>query len=90
MTWTFIFLMFVLKIPIIGLLLLVWWAIKQEPDTGDPGSDDDGGSRRPRHPRPPLQPLPRRGPHHGARPPASPSRVRAVAGAQRTRTGAAR
>ena len=87
MTWTFIFLMFVLKIPVIGLLLLVWWAIRQEPETGDGGSDDDGGSRRPRHPRPPLQPLPRRGPHHGARPPASPSRVRAVTG--RRRSGAA-
>ena len=87
MTWTFIFLMFVLKIPIIGLLLLVWWAIKQQPETGDPGSDEDGGSRKPRHPRPPLRPLPRRGPHHGAQPPASPSRVRAVAG--RHRSGAA-
>lgn len=88
MTWTFIFLMFVLKIPIIGLLLLVYWAIKQQPETGDSGSDDDGGSRKPRHPRPPLRPLPRRGPHHGAQPPAAPSRVRAVAG--RGRTGAAR
>ena len=54
MTWTFIFLMFVLKIPIIGLLWIVWWAIRAQPESGDPGSDDDGGSRKPRHPRPPL------------------------------------
>jgi hypothetical protein len=87
MTWTFIFLMFVLKIPIIGLLWIVWWAIHAQPESGDQGPDDEGGSRKPRHPRPPLRPLPRRGPHHGAQPPASPSRVRAVAG--RHRSGAA-
>jgi hypothetical protein len=84
MTWTFIFLMFVLKIPIIGLLWIVWWAIHAQPDSGDQGSDEDGGSRKPRHPRPPLRPLPRRGPHHGVHPPAAPSRVRAVAGRQRS------
>jgi hypothetical protein len=88
MTWTFIFLMFVLKIPIIGLLWIVWWAIHAQPESGDQGSDEDGGSRKPRHPRPPLRPLPRRGPHHGVQPPASPSRVRAVAG-RRHRSGAA-
>jgi hypothetical protein len=81
MSWTFIYLMVFLKLPIIALLYLVWWAIHQQPEQGDQeGGDDDGGSRKPRHPRPPLQPLPRRGPHHGARPPASPSRVRAVGG----------
>jgi hypothetical protein len=79
MSWTFLYLMVFLKLPIIALLYLVWWAVRQQPEQGDQeGGDDDGGSRRPRHPRPPLRPLPRRGPHHGARPPAPPSRVRAV------------
>ena len=32
MEWGFIWLMFVLKIPIVALLTLVWWAIKQEAD----------------------------------------------------------
>jgi hypothetical protein len=84
MTWTFIFLMVVLKLPIVALLLLVFWAIRQQPDNGDQQGDDEGGSHKPRHPRPPLQPLPRRGPHHGARPPAPPSRVRAISGRSRS------
>jgi hypothetical protein len=85
MTWTFIWLMLLLKIPIGGMLWIVWWAIKkadEEPVAErDPG---DGGSklpllphRRPRVPRP-YSPLhPRRGPHAGARPPA-PRRTRTV------------
>jgi len=81
MGWTFVYLMVFLKLPIIALLLIVWWAIRQKPETGEPPPDEgDGGSRKPRHPRPPLRPLPRRGPHHGATPPAPPSRVRAVSG----------
>jgi hypothetical protein len=84
-TVTFVYLMVFLKLPILALLYLVWWAIRQGPDTPDrEDGDDDGGSRRPRHPRPPLRPLPRRGPHHGSRPPVSPSRVRAVAGRRRS------
>ncbi|MBX5443346.1 MAG: hypothetical protein IRZ32_17695 [Solirubrobacteraceae bacterium] len=90
MGWTFVYLMVVLKLPIIALLLIVWWAIRQRPDAGEPPADDgDGGSRRPRHPRPPLRPLPRRGPHHGAAPPAPPARVRAVASSAGRGHGAA-
>ena len=80
MTWTFIWLMFILKIPIGGVLWIVWWAIKksdQEPVAGD----DDGGSKVDplghRHVRPPRPPRPRRGPHTGAPPPAPP-RTRSV------------
>src|SRR6266508_3818033 len=29
-TWGFIWLMFILKIPIVALLTIVWWAVKQE------------------------------------------------------------
>ncbi len=75
--------MLILKIPVVALLLLVRWAIKQEPY--DPqGADEDGGvsfdprPRHPSHPRPRLPRGPRRGPHHGAPAPLSPPRVRGV------------
>jgi hypothetical protein len=80
-TWTFIWLMLLLKIPIVGMGWLVWWAIHradQEPATS---GDEDGGSKvdphRRLHPRPPRSPRPRRGPHAGAPPPA-PRRTRSV------------
>jgi hypothetical protein len=63
--WAFIYLMFVLKIPIAALLGIVWWAIRSTPDQTEPvAADDGGGSKtRPRHPRRPLPHHPRRGPH---------------------------
>jgi hypothetical protein len=77
-TWAFIWLMFVLKIPIIGLGWIVWKAIHAEPvDADDAAVDSDGGGGTshptPRRPRPP-----RRGPH-GEPLPQPPARVRAVA-----------
>lgn len=76
MDWTFIYLMFVLKIPIAGLLYLVWWAIHQtdEPEAGD---DGEGGAKVPVRPRRPQPPVPRRGPHGDPQPPA-PARARPV------------
>jgi hypothetical protein len=72
---TFIYMMFVLKIPIVALLWIVWWAIHQtaEPEVGDP---DDGGTKHSPQPRRPRPHSPRRGPH-GDGPPAAPARVRA-------------
>ena len=32
-TWGFLWLMFALKIPIVGLLWIVWWAVHAEPET---------------------------------------------------------
>ncbi len=69
--------MVVLKIPIVAMLWLVYWAVKQT-DAEMEQPTDGGGSDRshphrsgPRRPRPP-----RRGPH--AEPaPRAPSRVRA-------------
>ena len=73
MTWGFVWLMFVLKIPIVMLLCLVWWAIKAE---NDPAADDDGGIRRdPERPFP-RWPKPRQRGPHGAPRPAAPPRVR--------------
>jgi hypothetical protein len=77
---TFIFLMLGLKIPIFGLLYIVWYAIKSPPEP-EPIEDDGGTKRplsprpRPRHPRPALPRNPRRGPHGAPQVPAPP-RVR--------------
>ena len=83
MTPTFIFLMVVLKIPIFGLLYIVWWAIRSTPEP-EPVGDEDGGCKKPLaprprhpHPRPALPRAPRRGPH-GAPALAAPPRVRTV------------
>jgi hypothetical protein len=77
MGWGFVWMMVVLKLPIVALLLLVWWAVKQTDAGMELPPRDDGGNDRhphrggPRRPRPP-----RRGPH--AEPaPRAPSRVRA-------------
>lgn len=78
MDWTFIYLMVVLKVPIAGLLYIVWWAIHQT-DEEPPVDGGDGGTKRPVQPRRPQPPAPRRGPHGDPRPAAPP----------RTRTGAA-
>ena len=76
-TWTFIYLMVILKIPIALLLYIVWWAIKQTPEEAEQPPSGDGGSRRPLHPRERRPRGPRRGPHAAAAPP-SPPRIRSV------------
>ncbi|HEU4974740.1 MAG TPA: hypothetical protein VFT50_06585 [Baekduia sp.] len=80
MTWGFIWLMLVLKLPIAALLWIVWWAVHQETDPQADGDDEDGGTKvdaddrgTPRRPRPPFPR--RRGPHGGPTVP-SPPRVR--------------
>lgn len=83
----FIFLMFVLKLPICGLLYIVWWAIRSTPEP-EPVGDEGGGTKKPLapkprhpHPRPALPRNPRRGPHGApALPP--PPRVRTVIAAR--------
>ncbi|HEX4033511.1 MAG TPA: hypothetical protein VHX66_03625 [Solirubrobacteraceae bacterium] len=81
MTWTFIWLMLLLKIPVGGMLWLVWWVIKNSDEQPVAPGEDDGGSKLRlgphRQPRPIGPRRPRRGPHAGARPPA-PARVRSV------------
>jgi hypothetical protein len=80
MGWGFVWLMVILKIPLVMLLWLVWWSVRQVPDEADAGSsDDDGGGEPPPHRPRPHRPRPaRRGPH-GSPPPAAPARVRARA-----------
>jgi hypothetical protein len=78
--WTFIWLMVFLKIPIVGLYLIVRWAVRQTPEVaGEDGGigprPDSSHPRDPHHPRTRLPRSPRRGPH-GDAPLASPERVR--------------
>jgi hypothetical protein len=61
--WEIVFLMVILKIPIVYLCCIIYWAIKAEPKpeegaavTVEAGPDDGGGSRRRR--RPPRFPRP--------------------------------
>ncbi len=79
MTWGFLWLLLALKLPLAGLIWIVWWAIKQTPEEEPTSSDEDGGIKRPyrRHPRKPFPRGPRRGPH-GEPPPLPPARVRTV------------
>ncbi len=83
--WGIVWLAIALKVPIIALLYLVWWAIKDPPvpavDEGDGGSPDRDPRPHPRD-RPPHQP--RRGPH-GPPEPVPPARVRVARGRTRRR-----
>jgi hypothetical protein len=66
-----------LKIPILLLGWIVWWAVHQETDTTDVPEDDGGSKYQRPHPPRPLPRTPRRGPH-GEPAPLSPPRVRPV------------
>jgi len=80
-TWTFIWLMVLLKIPIVALFLIVRWAVRAVPEEsagGDGGIGPRPLPHRPHHPRAPLPRLPRRGPH-GDPAPGAPARVRSGA-----------
>jgi hypothetical protein len=86
-TWGFIWIMLILKIPLVALLWLVWWSIRATPDPESAADDDggDGGLRRPhtsnpRHPRGPR----RRGPHGDPLVPAPPRTRVSVRSRERT------
>jgi len=87
-TWTFVWLMVALKIPIVALFMIVRWAIRQAPEEaigGDGGIGPRSGPIQPRHPhRPRTRPpgLSRRG-AHGEPPLLPPARVRTAAVAHR-------
>jgi hypothetical protein len=71
--WMFVWLMFILKIPIIALFVLVYWATRppiEEDELGPSGGQ--GGT--PDHPRPSAPRPARRGPHSDR--PRSPRRIR--------------
>ena len=63
--WELVFMMLVLKIPLVYLGLVVWYAIKAEPEPGADQRDMDFSIWRPW--RRPDGPRPRRGGPHGTR-----------------------
>jgi len=71
-TLTFIYMMFILKIPILMLFGIVWWAMKSQPDAEGEGDGEGGGGQKVL--TEPLRPR-GRGPH-GEPQPQSPRRVR--------------
>jgi len=77
--------MVVLKLPILALFGIVWWAIKQKPEEAEDASGN-GGSLKPLnpHPRGPLPRSPRRGPHGEPAAPA-PARMRVTTSHQHDR-----
>ena len=83
MTLGFLWIMLALKIPLIALIVIVWWAIRAKPEE-PPASDDDGGIKQqhPHQPRP-FPRHPRRGPH-GDLEPGPPARLRTVRARART------
>jgi hypothetical protein len=67
MVWFTLWFMVILKIPILYLAYVIWWAVKDPPDAySGPAADDvgdgDGPGWRPSRGRGPLR-RPRRGPH---------------------------
>jgi hypothetical protein len=61
--WEFVFMMVILKIPIVYLCLVVYWAIKAEPKPPEPTR---AGVVEPPEPRSPWRPRARRrGPRNG-------------------------
>ncbi len=83
MLYLFVF----LKLPILAACGIIWWAVKQGPDT-EPVRNDGGTPLRPRprHPRPKRPRPPRRGgPHAAGTRMASPPRVRSVTAVGRAR-----
>ena len=62
--WALVFMMLILKIPIVYLGCVVWYAIKAEPEPGvEPQEEHRSGARG----RRPNGPRPRRGGPHGSR-----------------------
>jgi hypothetical protein len=72
--WGVFWLAVILKIPIVALLTIVWWAVRNPPVPEAEREDEGGGPRR-HHPRGRPPHPPRRGPH-GDPLPAPPDRVR--------------
>ncbi len=75
--WELLFMMLLLKIPLVYLCWVVWWAIKAEPEIGTEGGTE-GLNWKPwrRHPGP----RPRRGGPHGSRSRPAPRSARGKVG----------
>src|SRR3954470_6534459 len=84
--WGVFWLAVILKIPIVALLWLVWYAVRQPP-VPEAEQDDSGGSRRGAHPRTPPPPAPAaRWPARGAAARSARARARDASRAARARS----
>jgi hypothetical protein len=77
MTWGFIWLMFILKIPIFGLFGIVYWAWRQTDEPAPPETARVKPDPRPHPPTKPKRKRPR-GPHGDPAALPAPPRVRPV------------
>jgi len=59
--WPIFFLLVVLKVPVLAMIYLVWWASQPVPEVEAEGDEGGEGGRRRRRPRFPNGP--RRGPY---------------------------
>jgi hypothetical protein len=65
--WEIVFLLVILKIPLVWVCWVVWWSIKAEPEVGADGENNQDMNWRPWR-RPPGSRSSRGGPHgRGAR-----------------------
>jgi hypothetical protein len=66
--WELVFMLVILKIPVVYLCAVVWWAIKAEPEVEGGGAADDTAPEpwRPWHSWRRAGSRPRRGGPHGA------------------------
>ena len=80
-TWTYIWIIALLKVPTLGFAWWIWRVLRDEQEEQpQPAGEDGGGGSKLHldlHPRPRVPRPPRRGPH-GAAPVAAPARVRSV------------
>jgi hypothetical protein len=72
-----LYLFVALKLPIVAACLIIWWAVRQEPEPDEEPARGDGGTKVRPHPPRRLPRAPRRGPH-GDPLPLPPPRVRHV------------
>lgn len=63
--WEFVFMMLVLKIPIVYLCLVVYWAVKAEPTPPEPSRTGVAEPEPPESHSPWTRPSRRRGPRRG-------------------------
>jgi hypothetical protein len=66
MVWEFVFMMVILKIPIVYLGLVVYWAVKAEPEPPEPALLPAVLEPSPRAPWQPLRPRRARSGPHGS------------------------
>jgi len=70
LVWEIIFLVVIIKIPLVYFGGVIWWSIKSEPELSTEGEGERavGWTRRPPKPRRPMRGTPRGGAlHRGAR-----------------------